>query len=236
MTYSFHIYECWPRVQMLSSTVPAHRMRQMLPIGFTFWDAGLHPDERSSALKYRACAQRVSDVTHSFYTLGCWPTQDEGSSALKYATCAQNVSDVTYSLYTLGCWPTPDEGSSALKYAACAQNVSGVTTVFSFWDADLHQDEGSSTLSTVPAHRMCQTLLIVFTFMDAALHTDKGSSALKYRACAQNVSDTTHIFYTLESCPTPRYGDKCSQVPCLRTECVRRYYSFFILGCWPTPR
>jgi hypothetical protein len=81
--------------------------------------------------------------------------------------------------------------------------------------------------STVPAHRMCQTLLIVLTFMDAALHTDKGSSALKYRACAQNVSDTTHIFYTLESCPTPRYGDKCSQVPCLRTECVRRYYSFF---------
>ena len=97
MTYSFHIYECWPRVQMLSSTVPAHRMCQMLPIGFTFWDAGLHPDERSSALKYRACAQRVSDVTHSFYTLGCWPTPDEGSSALKYAACAQNVSDVTYS-------------------------------------------------------------------------------------------------------------------------------------------
>jgi hypothetical protein len=90
--------------------------------------------------------------------------------------------------------------------------------------------------STVPAHRMCQTLLIVLTFMDAALHTDKGSSALKYRACAQNVSDTTHICHILESCPTPRYGDKCSQVTCLRTECLRRYYSFFFLGCWPTPR
>jgi hypothetical protein len=58
--------------------------------------------------------------------------------------------------------------------------------------------------STVPAHRMCQTLLIVFTFVDAALHTDKGSSALKYRACAQNVSDVTHRFYILRCWPKPR--------------------------------
>jgi hypothetical protein len=90
--------------------------------------------------------------------------------------------------------------------------------------------------STVPAHSMCQTLLIVFTFMDAALHTAKRSSALKCRACAQNVSDTTHIFYILVCCPTPRYWDKCCQVSCLRTECVKRYYHFFILGCWPTSR
>ena len=57
-------------VQVLSSTVPAHRMCQTLLILFTFWDAGLHPDEASSALKYRACAQNVLDVIHSRYILG----------------------------------------------------------------------------------------------------------------------------------------------------------------------
>jgi hypothetical protein len=29
-------------------------------------DARLHPDEGSSALKYRACAQNVTDAIHSF--------------------------------------------------------------------------------------------------------------------------------------------------------------------------
>ena len=43
--------------------------------------------------------------------------------------------------------------------------------------------------STVPAHRMCQTLSVIYTSMDAGLLPDTGSSALKYRACAQNVSD-----------------------------------------------
>ena len=57
-------------VQVLSSTVPAHGMCQTLLILFTFWDAGLHPDEASSALKYRACAQNVLDVIHSRYILG----------------------------------------------------------------------------------------------------------------------------------------------------------------------
>jgi hypothetical protein len=33
---------------------------------FTFWDAALHPDEGTSALKYRACAQNVSDIIDSF--------------------------------------------------------------------------------------------------------------------------------------------------------------------------
>jgi hypothetical protein len=55
------------RGQVLSSTVPAHRIYQMLLIDFTFCDAGLNPDEGPSALKYRACAQNVSGVTHRFY-------------------------------------------------------------------------------------------------------------------------------------------------------------------------
>jgi hypothetical protein len=55
------------RGQVLSSTVHAHRMCQTLLIVFTFCDAGLHPDEGPSALKYRACAQNVSGVTHRFY-------------------------------------------------------------------------------------------------------------------------------------------------------------------------
>ena len=51
---------------------------------------------------------------------------------------------------------------------------------------------GQVLLSTVPVHRMCQTLLIVLTFWNAGLHPDEGSSALKYRACAQNVTDASH--------------------------------------------
>jgi hypothetical protein len=62
------------RGQVLSSTVPAHRMCQTLLVDFTFCDAGLHPEEGPSALKYPACAQNVSDITHSFYILRCWST------------------------------------------------------------------------------------------------------------------------------------------------------------------
>ena len=62
------------RAQVISSTVPAHRISYRLLIVFTFWDAVLYPHECSSALKYRACAQNVSDVTHIVYILGCWPT------------------------------------------------------------------------------------------------------------------------------------------------------------------
>jgi hypothetical protein len=60
--------------QVLSSTAPAHRMCQALLPFFSFRGAGPHHDEGSSALKHRACAQNVSDVTHSPYLLGRWPT------------------------------------------------------------------------------------------------------------------------------------------------------------------
>jgi hypothetical protein len=33
---------------------------------FTLGGAGLHPGKGLSALEYRACAQNVSDVSHSF--------------------------------------------------------------------------------------------------------------------------------------------------------------------------
>jgi hypothetical protein len=58
------------RGQVVSSTVPAHRMCQELLHFFSFMDAGLHQDEGSNTLKHRACAQNVSDVTHSLYFLG----------------------------------------------------------------------------------------------------------------------------------------------------------------------
>ena len=62
------------RGQVISSTVPAHRTSYRLLIVVTFWDAVPYPHECSSALKYRACAQNVSDVIHIVYILGCWPT------------------------------------------------------------------------------------------------------------------------------------------------------------------
>jgi hypothetical protein len=49
-------------------------MCQTLVIGFTFGDAGLHPEKELIALEYRACAQNVSDVSHSFrISLQDWP-------------------------------------------------------------------------------------------------------------------------------------------------------------------
>jgi hypothetical protein len=92
------------------------------------------------------------------------------------------------------------------------------------------QMRGQVLSSTVPAHRMCQTLLIVFAFMDAGMHPDAGSSALKYRACAQNVSDVTHSFQISGCRPAPRSRVKWSQVRHLRTECVRHYSSFLQFG------
>ena len=88
--------------QVLSSTVPAHRMCQTVGIAFTFRDAGLHPDEGPSSLKYRACSQNVSDVAHSFTDASLHP--DEGSSALKYRACSQHVTDAIHS-FTL--WGMP---------------------------------------------------------------------------------------------------------------------------------
>ena len=70
--------------QVLSSTVPAHRMCQTPLILFTLWDAALHPDKGTSALKYRACAQNVSSVTTVFPFWDAGSHHDEGPSALKH--------------------------------------------------------------------------------------------------------------------------------------------------------
>ena len=89
---------------------------------------------------------------------------------------------------------------------------------------------GQVLLSTVPVHRMCKTLRIFFTFGNAGLHPDEGASALKYRACAQNVSDVTHSFQILGCRPVPRSRVKWSQVRRLRTDFVRLYSSFLQFG------
>ena len=60
-------------VQVLSSTVPVHRIWHTSPIVSSFRDAGLRLDE-PSALKYRACALDVPTVTHARPIYGCWPT------------------------------------------------------------------------------------------------------------------------------------------------------------------
>jgi hypothetical protein len=93
-------------VQVLSSTVPAHRMCQTLLIVFTFADAALHTDKGSSALKYRACAPicQTSLIFFTFRDAALHP--DIGTSALKYRACTQKVL-VVCSFLILGCWPTP---------------------------------------------------------------------------------------------------------------------------------
>ena len=78
--------------QVLSSTVPAHRICQTPFAFFTFLDAALHPDKGTSALKYRAHAQNVSSVITILSFLDAGAHHDEGSSALKHRACAQNVS------------------------------------------------------------------------------------------------------------------------------------------------
>jgi len=55
------------RGEDLSSPAPVHRMCQISVTGLTFWNAGLHPDEKLRALKYRACAQNVSDIIHRLH-------------------------------------------------------------------------------------------------------------------------------------------------------------------------
>ena len=140
------------RGQVLSSTVPAHRLCQTSLVDFTFCGAGLQPDEGPSALKYRACAQNVPDVTHRFYILRCCPTH-RPKVKCSQVPCLRTES-VRHHLYFFTFWDAalhPDKGTSALKYRARAQNVSSVTTILSFWDAGAHHDEGSSTLQ----HRAC---------------------------------------------------------------------------------
>jgi hypothetical protein len=94
---------------------------------------------------------------------------------------------------------------------------------FTFSGADLHPDEGPSALKYRACAQNVPDVFHRFYICDAGLHPDEGPSALKYRACAQNVPDVTRRFYILRCWPTPRGGAKCSQVPCLRTECVRHY-------------
>ena len=85
--------------QVLSSTVPAHRICQTPFVFFTFWDAALHPDKGTSALKYCARAQNVSSVTTILSFLDAGSHHDEGSSTLKHRACAQKFhmhgSDIT---------------------------------------------------------------------------------------------------------------------------------------------
>jgi hypothetical protein len=86
--------------QVLSSTVPLHRMYQILLIVFSSWQAGLLPAEGSSALKYRACAQNASDIISSFHMWGGWPAPRwRFKCSLKCSACAQNVSDVIHSAH-----------------------------------------------------------------------------------------------------------------------------------------
>ena len=73
LTYFASLVYTQMRGQVLSSTAPAHRISHATH-SFTFCVAGLRSDEGPSALKYRTCAQNVSDVIHRFRTLGCWPT------------------------------------------------------------------------------------------------------------------------------------------------------------------
>ena len=131
------------RDQMLSSTVPAHRMCQTSFIVVTFMDAALQPDEGSSALKCRACAQNASDLISSLYILrhwsthGCWANRSQ-------VPCLRTecVRRYSYFISFRDAALRPDEGASALKYRACTQNVLGATTFFSFWDAARNPDKG----------------------------------------------------------------------------------------------
>ena len=86
---------------MLSSTAPAHGMCQTIIIAFTFRDAGLHADEGSSALKHRACAQNMLDITYGFQIWDASVRAYQGSGGLKYGACAQNVLDAAHRFYIL---------------------------------------------------------------------------------------------------------------------------------------
>ena len=178
---------------MLSSTVPAHRMCQISFIAVTFMDAALQPDEGSSALKCRACAQNVSDRISSFYILRRWSTHRCWANRFQ-VPCLRTecVRRYSYFISFRDAALRPDEGSSALKYRACAKNVLGATTVFSFWDAALRPDKGKGVLKYRACAQNVSRAIAVFSFMHAGPHQDEGSSSLSHRACAQNVSDVTH--------------------------------------------
>ena len=85
-------------------------------------------------------------------------------------------------------------------------------------------DRGTSALKYRACAQNVAGAATVFSFWDAGLHQHEGSNALKHRACAQNVSDIFNSCYIYGCCPATRWGVECSQVPCLRTECVRSYF------------
>ena len=158
------------------------------------------------AIKYATCAQNVSDVTHSFYTFGCWPTADEGSSALKYATCAQNVSDrPDRQMKVSEIGGRPDNGQKLyLAIGTLSINGAGWPTgrILFFGDRQFGQ--------------------VGVAWVWLRWGPGWGRDGLEHRACAQNVSDVSHSFHISGCWPTSREGVTCSGVPCLRTECVRR--------------
>ena len=76
-------------------------------------------------------------------------------------------------------------------------------------------------------------IVLFLTFMTASAYTQR---ALKYCACAQNVSDVIHGLHILRCWHTPRRGVRGSQVPRLRTECVRFCsLSLFVAMCCYLP-
>jgi hypothetical protein len=135
------------RGQVLSSTVPAHRMFKTLLIVFAFMDAGMHPDAGSSALKYRACAQNASDVTHSFQILGCRPVPRSRVKWSQVRRLRTECVRLYSSFLQFGMLAYTQMRSQVLSSTVPAHRMCQTSlTTFTFWDAGLHPDEGPSTL------------------------------------------------------------------------------------------
>jgi hypothetical protein len=98
------------RGQVLPSTVPAHRICQLLLTVLIFVDAGLH-QIKGQVLSSTVPAHRMSQtliIAFIFWDAGLHT--NEGSSALKHRACAQNVLDITHSRQILGCRPARRSG------------------------------------------------------------------------------------------------------------------------------
>jgi hypothetical protein len=93
------------RGRVLSSTVPAHRMCQILFIVFTFCDAGLHTDEGSIALKSRACAQNVSGAIHIFLHFEMLPYTQIRGRVLSSTLPAHRMCQVLLQFFHFGMQP-----------------------------------------------------------------------------------------------------------------------------------
>jgi hypothetical protein len=193
------------RGRVLSSTVPAHRMCQILFIVFTFCDAGLHTHEGSIALKYRACAQNVSGPTHILLHFEMLSYTQIRGQVLSSTVPAHRMCQVLLHFFHFGMLPYTQMRGQVFSSTVPAHRMCQAILQFSHFGMLAYTKMRAQVLSsTVPAHRMCHTLLIVFTFMDAALQPDEGSSALKYRACAQHVSHPIYSFYILRRWSTHR--------------------------------